>query len=475
MGRRAVGRAFARAVFCAVIAFGAFFVFVVPPIQPPDEDSHFTRAAMIAEGSFLAVRADAAWGQNVPVSLLDYVASHSALQGHPERKYSYARWYADSYMKSRREPRVHHFYSALPASPLLYVPQVAGILAGKAIYRALPRMSFGWPAALYFARLGNLLAFGACIAFSIAIAPALQSVIAFVALLPMCISLAASASYDVTAIGASVVFFATLLATAAGPERPTRWQWAVLVGSAFFVGHTKAVYAPLVLCAIVLKRHRSWPQFLGVALAIAASAAVGLIATILIARGVDDPSQAAAFAAQTRYLLDNLVAIPALLADTFATRGQFYITSATANFGSLDTNLPLPAVAAVWALFILALVTDALSPRAGLLGWPARLFALGACAASVTLILLVVYVRWTSVLPGFGVGAPVVDGVQGRYFIPLLVPFAAAISFGSTVLWRAAGRCRPTLQAVQLAGSKALLAVASFAIVLRYYIPAPAP
>jgi uncharacterized membrane protein len=466
--------ALARAVFCALIAFGAFFVFVVPPIQPPDEDSHFTRAVMISEGSFLAARQGSGWGQNVPVSLRDYVVAHSALQGHSERKYSYDRWYADSYMASAREPRVQHFYSALPASPLLYLPQVAGILAGKVIYRVIPYMSFSWPAALYFARLGNLVAFGACLAFAIAIAPALHSVLAFVALMPMSLSLAASASYDVTAIGACVVFIAMLLA-AAGPERPTGRQWIVLVVSAFFVGHAKAVYAPLVLCAVVLKEDRSWPEFLRLGSALVGASALGLVATLLIARGVDDPSQAAAFAAQTRYLLEHLLWIPTLIADTFAARGQFYVTSAAAEFGSLDTNLPLPAVATVWALFVLAIVTDALTPQNRLLGWAARLCILVACAASVTLLMLVIYVRWTSVQPGLGIGAPVADGVQGRYFIPLLVPLAVAVSFGSTALSRAAAEYRPTLLAVQLAASKALLAVASFAIVLRYYIPAPAP
>jgi uncharacterized membrane protein len=196
---------------------------------------------------------------------------------------------------------------------------------------------------------------------------------------------------------------------------------------------------------------------------------------LLIARGLDDPSQASLFAAQTRYVLEHPFAIPGLIAETFVERGQFYVVSAAAEFGSLDTNVPLPAVAAVWALFMLAVASDALLPQARALGWPARLVIGAACLASVTLLMLAVYVRWTSIQPGFGVGAPVVDGVQGRYFIPLLAPAAAIVTLGPTALSRAAGQYRPTLLVVQIALSRVLLAVSCFAVVLRFYVPAASP
>jgi uncharacterized membrane protein len=220
---------------------------------------------------------------------------------------------------------------------------------------------------------------------------------------------------------------------------------------------------------LVLGRH--WRTGLTLSCAVAA-AVVGAAASLFVAAGKDAAADAAAFSAQTAFLLNHPTALPSLLIDTARQHGPYYFVSAFANFGSLDTNVPLPAVAAVWGLLLFAIVSDALRPGPPVLRWPGRVFFLLACLASAVLVMVALYIRWTSVTKG--VGASVVDGVQGRYFIPLLPVLGACISYAPLRLRARAGpNFSDNLLAAQLALSKALLAVASFALVLRYYMSAP--
>jgi uncharacterized membrane protein len=96
-------------------------------------------------------------------------------------------------------------------------------------------------------------------------------------------------------------------------------------------------------------------------------------------------------------------------------------------FGLLDTSLPLPAIFIVlWTLLGIFVLEGAASGIRLSRRWSAACLALG--AASVYLILLSTYVVWTSCV--VGIGAPVVEGVQGRYFIPLLPLVALACHTG---------------------------------------------
>jgi hypothetical protein len=90
-------------------------------------------------------------------------------------------------------------------------------------------------------------------------------------------------------------------------------------------------------------------------------------------------------------------------------------------FGFLNIPLPLP-VYALWFAAIVAGLIAATIPPASASATPesgprpplARLATLGPILGSVLLIYLTLYMTWTPV------GAVLIEGVQGRYFLPLL-------------------------------------------------------
>jgi uncharacterized membrane protein len=90
---------------------------------------------------------------------------------------------------------------------------------------------------------------------------------------------------------------------------------------------------------------------------------------------------------------------------------------------------------------------------------------------SVVLFMLATYIRWTSSSLRGGIGAAVVGGVQGRYFIPLLVFAGAALGWAPARLRARAARFLSPMLEIQITVMAAFLVLTWIAIALRFYVP----
>ncbi len=99
-------------------------------------------------------------------------------------------------------------------------------------------------------------------------------------------------------------------------------------------------------------------------------------------------------------------------------------------FGWLDTPLPRPAMV-LWGLLLLAAALTGGDPALALAAWQRQLAA-AITGAALLLLSLSQYVIWTPLGAGF------VDGLQGRYFLPL-APVAAILFYNRRLAARAAG------------------------------------
>ncbi|MGY3494964.1 DUF2142 domain-containing protein [Bradyrhizobium sp. USDA 4502] len=466
--------AFARKVFSTIIFFGIVLVFITPPIQSPDEDSHFVRIAMLSAGSIFPTYEEGRWGQRIPQSLRDYVAAHKYMSGHPETKYSYRSWYVDSYAAISREPSVHYTYPSQSASPLLYLPQIAGLLAGKALYRIAPsaNIRFNWSAALYFARLGNLIAFAVGVTIALQWLLSFRSIITFVATMPMSVFLASTASYDTTVILSAIGFFAlTVVGSGLGKPPSNRLKVAIVV-AAFFLGHAKAVYLPVLLTIILLRHVMRKREFIVYSFLVLLAGLMGAASALFLFGFTSDPMDAPLLRAQQTYLATHPLAVPRLIWNTLVTRFDFYLVSFFGDFGWLDTNLPLPAIALLSGLFLAAIAVDAMQLKPHDMHLVDRLVIFLGCAASIIMMMLALYVIWTSKQPA-GVGAPLVDGPQGRYFIPLAPFLACVFAILPRAIIHRSGSIPISFLELQLSAARAMLALACFSLLVRYWIPNP--
>ena len=100
-----------------------------------------------------------------------------------------------------------------------------------------------------------------------------------------------------------------------------------------------------------------------------------------------------------------------------------------------------------------------------------RVLTIVAVVLSVTLFMIATYIRWTSSPIQGGIGAPIVNGVQGRYFIPLLIFAGAALAAAPARLRARAARVVTPMLDFQITVMTAFLVLTCFAITVRFYVP----
>ncbi|CAO3405306.1 DUF2142 domain-containing protein [Azospirillum palustre] len=411
-------------LFAVLATISAFFlVWSLPPFQTADEPAHIYRANMITHGYWVAAKVQTdgriAAGGPSDVAIIEAYFPFHHVPFKPDERAN-----LEDFVKSftaRWDGRVFNVAAenTAPYPPFFYLPQAAAIAVGKAI--DLPVVQ-----TLYLARAANALT---CIVvgfFALLLAGRAHLPLFAVLLLPMSVSLYASMSQDGLVITVTALGIA-FLARALSEGRPLRSAevWASAVCFAL-VGMTKQPYALLCLMPLAVPAERAAVKRLAVAASLAAAVGWAVwmalaVQTPLIRQ--DAPTDAMG---QLRFLLDNPLAVLTIAVKTFQVWGNEYYQQFVGILGWVDTRLPKPYYSAAYLVLLLSFLPLLLGRRAAdwYSGAPARASAVTAAVVLATGALLfgALYMVWTPV------GQLWVDGVQGRYFLPLaaLLPLAFA-------------------------------------------------
>jgi uncharacterized membrane protein len=363
--------------------FGIAYVFVTPLLEVPDEGAHYFRACAIGHG---AVQPKPQYGQGltaIPGGTRELVTIGG--MPIPERHRAAL---AVPYIPERVFIRYPLVYSPLP-----YLPQAIGCAIGDAL-RLRPLFTF------YLGRLMNLAAGIALTLLAMRIAPGLRWIIAACALMPMTLFLFASFSSDATTIG--VAFVATALAIAGSP-----WVLAAAVALAL----CKPAYLLIPLVALTSKQR--W--LIMPAIIVGGFIGASFVKTTAFMHPGVDPH------AQIAFVMHHPLRVIATMASDVFHRAPFYFETMVGRLGWLNVTLPQAVIFAFAALLIaVALLAGSTITRTQ------RALAALAAIASIAVVQLSQYIIWTPV------GANTIDGVQGRYFIPILPLILIAISRSST-------------------------------------------
>ena len=395
-------------------------VVLTPPLQVADEAQHFARAYQLSELRIWSRTENGRVGDDLPTSLSDFTRHFlGSTQEHGDHLVTQEPLAATLAERAQPlAPETRSFFGFIGAafySPLAYIPQALAIRFGR-MFDASPLML------LYAGRLANTLAAMGLLAAAILIVPVGKEMLAVAGLLPMALYQDASLSPDAMLIGCAFLFTALAL----------RGQWRGLwlrreivaaLAAGIVVCSLKPVYAPLLLVGLVPDVFRAdrRARVLGVHLLIVSCV---MAATWIWMRSTASvfslPRPGTSVRDQVGFILTHPLAYARILGSTFVARDLFYYKSMIGVFGWM-TILP-PQI-----LFILPLVTATIAlagsgddiariPRV------AAVWQLALVAACVALVMTSLYLIWTPV------GATAIEGVQGRYFLPVLG--VAAIAFG---------------------------------------------
>lgn len=445
-----------RCLLAAGLLYGLGVAAVTPPFQVPDEPAHFYRAYRVSEGRLDLIPIPGRAGADLPVSIQRVAtALRDDIPFHEEKKVAPGLVLAAFRVPlepSRRS--LAWFGNSLQFPFVPYVPQALGIALGRA---------FGAPplVLLYLARLANLIAGTLMVVFAVRRLPAFQWFAVMVALTPMAVFLRASASADVTSTGAAFLLAAGVAQLAWGEDAAVRRRDLVLLtASAAVLCASKAVYFPLAFLPVLIPASR-FPRgrraaflllHLAVSLAlaawgIAASRAVGTIRFDVAA----DPSR------QIHDALAHPLSLLRIVASDYLVHAPRYLGQFVGQLGWLDTKLPIPFLLTYLAVLAALVLVDT-NPRLEVQPWQ-RWIVAGLTLSVLLLISASQYAAWTPY------GAQHVEGLQGRYFIPL-VPAAVWLFHGRGVTDRFSFRD----PAAGLAAFSLLsFGISVWALVTRYY------
>lgn len=401
-----------------VISLALVFAFVTGPFRAPDEPHHFFRAFEISEGRLIAASPGSGFvGDWLPHSL-DRVAQ--IVGGHPnvppvrvDRTALAKAWK----IKFKSERTFMPFPGAALHSPVVYFPAALGISLGK-IFHARPLLL------LYLARCANAIIAGGLIGLALGRIWRRTPYLMTIALFPMCMFQVGALTSDALTFALSFLWLSEVLRTRSeGFPNPPRWRW-ILIALALSQLRFPYPLLGLLVFGIPMTTLGETPAARGRFFAIFFAALIlPCLLWISVVQGLRVPLRPAVEVDPARQLL-FVVSHPfhflQLVGTTLRESGAEFWRQMIGVFGWL--NLPLPSWILVGVTLSLGVTICSSETRSLQLTRPLRSAFFGLATAGLLLTALVVYLAWNSV------GAPKIEGWQGRYAIPLLPLLATALA-----------------------------------------------
>ena len=407
------------------------YALITPPFQTPDEQQHLFRAWQLAQGQLHGERRGDQAGGMVPAGLVRAVVAEignaDPLAVRPVPKRPVAEMFARSTPLAADEPRIFaNFLGGVLYSPAGYLPQIAAVRIGASLGLSVE-------AIVRLARILNAaLALGLFL-LALSILPVGRIHLVLLALLPMSGAASASMGQDGIILGSCAVLVA--LGVRARFDKGWTSSSLLLLGlCAAVIGLSKMVYLPLLAIALVPMPHaaRQLAWFGGPLLLLGLGALLSAL-WLKVNQGVVVPmgTGIAQPGAQLGFVLAHPFDFLATLGRTLLVKTPEIVLYAF-TFGWLTVGPVLPAA-------LLALAALALSlRRTG--APPPELAGLWRIWAALVALVVAVGIATAMYLAASPLGAAVVEGLQGRYFLPLLPLFAIAVTpspAGAAWGWRA--------------------------------------
>ena len=388
------------------IALGAMFIVLLPPGQSPDEQSHFRRAYEISNGvlvSNVVNEETGAAGSWLPGDIGD------SLREFPS-KGTYSEILSEIGDNNMGEYSDQAHTNTALYNFVCYIPQTLAILVGKVFGFSILGMA-------YLVEIFNFAVWVILIYFAIKLTPKFKSIILFIALLPITLKEATSLAHDSLTIGLSMFLVAyALYLTYVKKNILKKRELALLCIMAIVIGFCKIVYLPLVLLFVMIpherfggKKKKWW--FLGILALVVLG--LNLLWLMISSQFLIEFNPGVNSREQLAGILRNPLGYLMVIVNTANVNGYFWLSSMLGMMlGSFSFGLPIMTFFVSFGMLVVLFMQrdETLKMKNSV----KCLFAL-VFLAIFGLICTSLYLQWTVV------GAEVIDGIQGRYFLPILL------------------------------------------------------
>ena len=463
------------------LIFGILFVILIPPFQSPDEDSHFKKAYVIAEGQLYPAVVNGEKGFYLSRSIEEYISGTLESIGNLDYKFSYSEIISEEQKSITYDDRKFQQFSTMSTSPIGHIIPAIGIMVGKGV-AALAAKDPSVVFLLYFARFFSLISYIVIVSLAIRITPILKTTFCIIGCMPMSLFLASSVSYDMLLIGCSFIFAALCFWLLYDDKVTMQYKHMLAFGIIAYVFLAlKIIYLSIYLLLVVVlydqyqKKNISLKRSLkNVALALTVffllELAISIIPDFIVSSQIQTGAGTGGMSLsqqQMHYVIKDPFGFANTLYCTIKAGRNYYISSTVGLFGLVDT----PMISLVIYLFVFISILVALAELALTnvkVLWYHKIAVFVSTIIGVVGAFLAMYIYWTPLI--FGVGAKTIEGVQGRYFIPFLP--VAVLVLGNSFLRR---RKLIKMCGVVLVENGVLLSILTLivsvtTVILRYWI-----
>lgn len=425
-----LGSAFAREsdrlksdwVFLALLlTFSIIFCFIFPPFTVPDEGHHFFSTYWLVDSlpfNGRVIDGDTFLVRDIDVSLYNGPLTSKVISS---ASFNSIFQNFSLFGNGTLVPFSEFSFSIGSENVIAKIGSVVGLQIG---------LLFGLGAfpVFYMGRIGSALYFCFCAFCAYRIAPRGKSIIAFVSLLPMTLHLAASYSYDSGIIAYSLILFACLMRGFFGEEQSVGYKEIIfyLVVSAF-LAPCKVIYSGLVLLGLFVPLSKFQDERIG---RFSKFALVFVVASSVLALRVASMSMLVSQSSgvtrgmetEQYYSFTDIIMHPKnsflVFCRTLDSLGDFYWeTTLGYSLGWFQENLRFPAFYMIpYLLFGFICCLDSEDEPSFLSPFCSILFVI-AFALAVLGSIASMWLGWTFNFEN------VIQGVQGRYFLPALPVF----------------------------------------------------
>lgn len=390
------------------IPFGLAFVFLQPPNFKPDEPHHLFRTIDIANGQLMPLKDDNHLSKifvpRVAIELNGlYINNLSKVDEYLDLKADYS----DTCLVSS---------TAASYSPVSYIFSTSGILIGK-------MLSLSWIWTFVLARLFNFIVYLIVGFYAIKIMPFCKLLVFTLLLNPMVLHQATAISGDVLLNSISIIYLAYLLHLKYKKISITSTNIILLFLMLVTIILIKIAYLPLVLLLYLLKKN-IYKYFLknkkGIYVFII-STLIFVLAIVIHEKNnyyineeiFINPLVDSTF--QISNIIKNPLNYIVVLFNTFMEYSEFYMTSFAGKYLAwVDiANNSIVSFLYLCLLFFSPFISQA---KVNIkLDKIDKIIMMIAFAATVAFMFTGIYIIWNSV------GNSVINGIQGRYFIPIIM------------------------------------------------------
>ena len=407
------------------LLFGLISILLIPPFQSPDESSHYQRAYSVSKGQLYYSVVDNKKGLYIEDELTNYISSFDRFNGNVNQKFTYGEMYFSQEMPKLPTSTSHQYFSTVGTSFFAYISSSLGILVSKVFRLGVFHQSTTYIYSLYFARLFDLFLYVGLMYCAIKKTPILKKSMFTVGVLPMCIMLASSCSYDGLIIGSSCLLFANLMSLFYDSKKIGVKDIILFIILGFFLFFIKYTYILLLTLMIFVPVDRfknKKDKVLKIAIIFGGILLLYVITNI--PNYINSVSGGAANE-QLKFVLSNPFEYSKILFKTMYEKFGLQLSWILGGFGNLDTHFP-GFIYFVMFIYILGLFLFDASIKNVIFNIKSKLFVFIILLLIITGIYTALYLIWTPV------GNYTIEGVQGRYFLPIVI-FTPLLVLGNSV------------------------------------------